>query len=79
MERCNGPSCLFWVGLYMAEPVRWEYGEERGGSTPPPAASHARVAPQTRPTNALEERLYEPMSQTDVESERRWAKAHFHD
>ena len=54
-----------------------EWGE--GASAFPAAASHERVAPQARPTIAVEERPREALPVVTEEAERRWAQAHLND
>ena len=45
-ERRRGtPPRLFWAEQDMTVPERREYGAEGEGSTSPPSASRARVAP----------------------------------
>ena len=75
LKECRGaetrrsiPPCLFWVRQDMEEPVRREYREEGGGTLTPPAASHMRVAPQARPTVAVEERPREAMPFPDADA-----------
>ena len=62
------------------EPGVW-YARWEGQITTPshPAASHARVALQVRPTIAVEERPREAMPLPDAESDRRWVNAHIND
>ena len=68
-RRCGTPPRLFWVEQDMAVP--------RGGSNPPPTA--APVAPQARPTVAVEERPREAMRVTDAAAEARLRAAHIND
>ena len=76
-ERRRGtPPRQFWVGQDMTAPVRREYKAEREGSGALPAA---RVAPQARPTIAVEERLREAMPAVSEVTERAWAQAHIND
>ena len=62
------------------EPGVW-YARWEGQITNPshPAASHARVALQVRPTIAVEERPREALPVVTEEAERRWAQAHLND
>ena len=71
LKKCEGaerrrgtPPRLFWVGQDMTAPERIEYGGGGGEGTSAPhvAAAHARVAPQARPTIAVEERPREALS-----------------
>ena len=69
---------LFWTEQDMTEPEGVEYGPERGTSAPLPSASRARVAPQARPTIAVE-RPREAMPVSDPALEARWRAAHIND
>ena len=78
-ERRRGtPPRLFWTEQDMTEPERVEYGPERGTGAPLPSASRARVAPQARPTIAVE-RPREAMPVSDPALEARWRAAHIND
>ena len=63
----------------MTEPERREYGAAREESTILPLASPARVAPQARPTIAVEERPRGPMPTVDPRLEEAWRNAHIND
>ena len=79
-ERRRGtPPRLFWTEQDMTEPERREYGAAREGSAILPLASRARVAPQARPTIAVEERPRGPMPAADPRLEEAWRNAHIND
>ena len=79
-ERRRGtPPRLFWAAQDMTEPERREYGAPKGGGAPLISASRARVAPQARPTIAVEERPRGPMPTVDPRLEEAWRNAHIND
>ena len=75
-RRCGTPPCLFWAEQDMAVPEQREYGTEGEGSAP---HLTGRVAPQARPTIAVEERPREAMPVVSEEAELAWARAHIND